>query len=710
MAVNKPTKPSDSAAPGQTQRRVLFGLNTLLALASATALVALANWLVAAKLDRLPPGLLPYVRYDVTATRRYSLSDTTLGVLDALDNEHQVVLLLPEDDSRAQALTDLLDEYARQTDQLTVQRIRMGQDLTQESELFEDVRSRFTVELAVIQQQLDDAMAALRQAQDMAGELSADLDQAMTDPRLDTNTQQMLQVTSVDLNTGQAKMVRLAEDVQAMADLPLPDYHHLLTGEGQLREQLELILREVFGQAELRLQRVKALQDRRGGASEPVLRGLRRLEQLERSLSPAIRALSAVEPTRGYDEASRRLQAGPCVVVLSPEQVRVLPIERLFPPALEQAQANNGSDPRFLGETLLTASLQSLRLDPPPRIVFVVNDDQQALGSRGRYQRVAQRLQSLGIEVVQWDPLERTGDPDQPYAPDPGSTRRPGQRVAYVVLPLASAQADGTTSLNLREERERYIQVIDERLTAGDGVLWMMLVDASQQVGDHPFTAYCRRWGMAPLLNQVVLQRQQFGGEVARSTPEIRFTRWHAPHTVTASLDGLPGYIGVTAPIALVDSQNQAVVQPIVELQETGIWVLPNLADYGSGNPAYRPEEARQSVAVVAAAEQGDARFIVAPVQNWADDAVTGHGQAGPGTADLSGQSFPGNAELILNSLLWLAHHDELIAASPRSQDIRRVQPVSEATLSLYRWLLLLGLPALFLITGITVWAARRRA
>ena len=69
---------------------------------------------------------------------------------------------------------------------------------------------------------------------------------------------------------------------------------------------------------------------------------------------------------------------------------------------------------------------------------------------------------------------------------------------------------------------------------------------------------------------------------------------------------------------------------------------------------------------------------------------------------------YPGNHELFVNSVYWLAGLDELIAASARTQDIRRIQDISDGDVSRLRNTLLFGLPFGVFVIGLSVWFTRR--
>jgi len=70
---------------------------------------------------------------------------------------------------------------------------------------------------------------------------------------------------------------------------------------------------------------------------------------------------------------------------------------------------------------------------------------------------------------------------------------------------------------------------------------------------------------------------------------------------------------------------------------------------------------------------------------------------------------FPGNGELLANSVFWLAKLEPLIAISPAAMEVSRIQPMSDGTLKAWRiGALLVGLPGLVIAAGALVYFARR--
>ena len=72
------------------------------------------------------------------------------------------------------------------------------------------------------------------------------------------------------------------------------------------------------------------------------------------------------------------------------------------------------------------------------------------------------------------------------------------------------------------------------------------------------------------------------------------------------------------------------------------------------------------------------------------------------------GDRFPANAELLVNSLLWLAGTEHLITVSPETLEARRIEDPGAWTLPI-QLATMIGIPVAVLAAGVIVYAVRRR-
>ena len=81
------------------------------------------------------------------------------------------------------------------------------------------------------------------------------------------------------------------------------------------------------------------------------------------------------------------------------------------------------------------------------------------------------------------------------------------------------------------------------------------------------------------------------------------------------------------------------------------------------------------------------------------------------GDTDFAANAFsdnPGNQDLVLNSVSWLARREKELVISPKAPDVRRAI-IKPAELTVIFWLSIAGLPSIGIIIGGFVWWRRRR-
>jgi hypothetical protein len=70
---------------------------------------------------------------------------------------------------------------------------------------------------------------------------------------------------------------------------------------------------------------------------------------------------------------------------------------------------------------------------------------------------------------------------------------------------------------------------------------------------------------------------------------------------------------------------------------------------------------------------------------------------------------LPGNGEFFVNSVLWLAHQDNMLAISPHALQVARIKDMSPAALAFWRGgILTAALPLAAIAAGLMVYVKRR--
>ncbi|MFW5682539.1 MAG: DUF7088 domain-containing protein [Phycisphaeraceae bacterium] len=723
MSETPPAAPSKTTARPR-RRRVLFALNTLLSVSVALALVVLINWL----------AYRQFFRFDFTELGVYTLSPQTRQVLTDLEQEHEIVTLFDADAAPLgqRRVRDLIDEYERQSDAIDVTHLDPNLDIARYDAFASRLRERYADTIAAQQAAIDEARQTVRLLAEELDPVVGALRRTVEDETLpEGRTRQRLQqVLSVLRSLADGERI-LRDEVEPMLNQPLPDYAGVLeilnANLGNVNTRVLPTAIEWFEQA---------ADDPAVPAEgqEALLRAVDTLESVREPVQRSAGALREAPTAEAYDRVRSQLQRGAAVIVMGPERVRVLGQRDLFveidPRIAEQADGPVGEiETRFLGEERLTGALASLRLDPPPMVVFVNAPQTRALGEGGSYRHVADRLRSMSFDVRQWSPsgVQMPGGGQSPAQPPP--TPAEGQKAVWIVLPQPPPNP-GDPMQQAGGGAERVAEVISQRLAAGDAAMVMLAVPTGVMVAaENPLARFASEWGILPQLDRLIVSEERVGETRTVALPRFEVTQWPDPTPITRSLAGMPGLFVAPAPLSL-DPGEDVAVHPLVKVRGERMWTLQaeNITSNRVVAEAEFDEEASEPSFIIAAAAQrtgatndassetGSGRLAVFADSYWATDAVTTRGRiaamglSGAGLVDQGGvPDHPANAELFVNTVYWLAELDDLIATSPRVQKSRRIPDIDREVRTYTLVAVVAGLPAFALFTGVVVYLVRRR-
>jgi hypothetical protein len=701
-----PAKPKQNA-PSQSTRRVKFALNVTVAVLAAVGIAVLINWI----------AYREYKRFDFTATRQYSLSPQTQSVLASLEHGYKITTLLdatqadPTTATYLEKVRDLTDEYARYSSHLAVEHINPEVQSARTEAFQLQVLSQYEQQLQPMVAAIDLGRDALKQAAAAMSGMLQSLKQIASDQSLtDESLRKFVESVAAAFKRNETALIDVDKQIEQALQQALPRYTAAKTDLQSLLQQLD---ESAFAIAADRFKKAADAPATPTAIKNELLELVEQLQRTREQTSKALNELRLVEPVESYDEVRTALSSTQTVVVTGPQQVRVIPINDMFREAPPEVIRQTGQpDPRFLGEEKLTGTLVSMSLQQPPLVVFILNGQGSAVGPRGSYQHVAQRLRSTNIDVQEWNPAGQMSTFGQPTPPAPPPQPKPGQKAVWIVLPFPPmnpmnpmAAAGGA--------KEQVAQIITNRAAQGDAVLFILSADPGSRFGQSdPIADYLQNtWGIAPQLDRILLQELQLPDRQTRASNQIEAAHWPQDLSVSQALTGMQGLFLQTSPLVLSPNDPDVSRYPLAELRGNRLWAQRDFDNpQGLEKAKFNQAESAPSFLVAAAAEKENQRIIVVADPVWATDTVTTYGYFGAGTAELLGARFPGNSELFVNSIYWLAHLDELIAASPRSQDIRRINPMTDTALIAYRWGLLAGMPAVVMILGIGVWLVRRQS
>lgn len=742
---------NQTAAPTAAKRRSINALMVLIAVLAAIGIAIIANYVVYWQYRSLSPDARAWVRFDLTSTRRYSLSEQSRAVLDQLDTEHRVVTMLGGDaiePAQQQRIRDLVDEYARASTSIDVQHIDLDTQSDRREALLAEMDAMFAEDTAAIRASIAEGLRLVERYAETIDKiedwLSGIIDngvklrpasiqrQRLTDLhsqylRLQDQAKRLHQLRNDMLGSNWQDRLKSPGVVRDGDGDNLPNYTALMAAIQQyILDLAGNTLPDTPGKAEQLMRGVvidqlappetqQTAREAQNSLAAMVQQVPAFFQTVKRETDPL---LSIVPPLR-YEEARAILNDHPCVLLTSGSDARVIPANLLFRGTGDTASSQIND--LFVGEEQLTGALISIQLEPAPLVVFIrsniglravsiTGSEQQRI--EGVYDEVTKRLLAMDFEVAEW--------PD-PVNTDPPPLRE-GQRAVWITMPYFRPDVNRSTSLD-NTNKDTVAAFLTERLSKGDAAMVMLYAngDTAPRLVDAPpdtLAELLATFGIDAQLYQsaVQLQSEDEDGENRQYTNQFIVNNWPTSPIVGDALNGINTFFNYPIPIKL--TSKQGVTQtPLVELAAPVLHVQEAAADPKTGVFNPEPDSERDQVLIGAAVEKDDARLVTLGSATWAMDEVLSlaalpDGTVGPDLADREGARilYPGNSDLFINSICWLAHEEALIAASPRTQDIRRIQPMSTGALQTTRVLLWAGMPAVILVLGIGVGLMRRRA
>lgn len=700
---------SHPPSPTQATRRTKYGINVAIAIVAAVALTVLLNVLVYWNRSHLP-------RWDMTATRQYDLSDQTLNVLSSLDQDVEFVTLFEDPDEkytpgRTQLVTrarDLVDEYRRRSSRVQVTHIDPPGDPKAYERFLERIKERSTTTLEPLRQAIIDGRETLRNTQENLNTLADRLKTVTKNPG-STPELQIKQIDGIH-----ATLLSWGQDIEfpqtgwnRELQEPLPDYFGL---HGEVRSLLGQF-DTGYGNLAKVVKQLSEDEQIDNAVKEVLFELSEQIEPFSNRLGQALGSLEALQPDSEYDQVRREVLRRDPVVLLSSDQVRAIGLDDMFRAPRGQTSEGERPDLSFLGEELLTAEIVSTNMKNPPMVVFVSGGQVPPLMPSQRremtFTQVADRLRKMNLDVRQWSPGQM---PTGRRPPEPKPQPAPGQKAVWVILPEPPFNPNPQQNPMAANSRNVIAEHVKQRLEVGDSMLIMMQSNFAAAFGQpDPLIDHLKPFGLTPQIDRKIFH--QFMDPERQTYPlsQFRFNQWSNEFPVTAATAGMLGLFVENCPLVVGEPQiENATTHRMVQLSEDRMWADTDFAD--QEKVKFDKSAAAEMFDIAAAVETDKNRLVVICDPFWASDAITAMATWNiEGGNMVVGARFPANAELFVNSVYWLSGLDELIAASARSQDSRRVEEIGETKLLGMQIGLVAATPLLALAGGVCVWLVRRK-
>ncbi|MEM0913368.1 MAG: Gldg family protein [Planctomycetota bacterium] len=719
MSEPTPAKSEAPTPPSQASRRLRIGLSVAVAAIAAVGVVIVLNMLVAYSVRNAGATVKDLVRYDLTATRRYSLSPQSRQVLDGLGQDIVIVRVFSARGAEpVERVVDLIDEYRQYSPRVSVEDVDPSLSITAVERLGQRVVGEFGDEVDPLVASIEQARLAVDELGNAFVDVAALLQANSDEGGLGEGTAGQVNQFLLTGLSRFAEELQVADDrIEVLINQPLPELGRVKTAlSGTLGGLAQAQLPEAVRVLEAAVRDPEAPPS----AKDRFLQAATLMTAATEQATAAATTLDDAPDAQSYNRVASTLRGQEAVAIIGDGAVRALALSELYrEPDQAMLDELGNREFGFIGEERITGAIAAMQWPAPPLAVFVY-DNRPATGPGGDYTRVADRLSAAGFVVEQWSPRGQQmpgqfGMPGQTI-PTPAPEPDPGQPAVWIVLPAEPSQTQNPMAGMDGSQRQPVADLLARRLPQGDAAMALFAANPGVTFGlaDPVLDLLAERFGIEPRLDELVAQARPTPNAGEQTVYQFNVTRWPDASPIDGALSGMPAVFSVASPVDSAEIEGVTHTQ-LVALDAAKMWLVSDFTSMQALQDATFDEEAAvEDVTIALAAETtGDAeapaqRVIAIADSTWATDYITGYGPLGPGTADVVGSTFPGNGELFVNAVYWLAGTDELIAATPRSQDIRRVGEVSPTAGRVVTLLLLIGLPLLATAAGVAVAVARR--
>jgi ABC-2 type transport system permease protein len=408
---------------------------------------------------------------------------------------------------------------------------------------------------------------------------------------------------------------------------------------------------------------------------------------LARELRIAQDELDRLPPLWGA-EVGAALAVGDCAIISGPAGVTTVPGWQLV------SGSSGGSiafDRRFRGEQAIASALRALKVGKPPVAVFV---HAGALGllrpsaDGNDFAAAADALRGARFDVREWTPA----DGPQPVV---GA----GTTMVWIIIPPSDRDSVDESP------RERALLSVARRLVAqGQPVLLSVGPSLLPLLGQQdPWGTLLHGRGMVAQTGRTVLEMVPTGPDRAETSAVQSIVAGGTDSAVGRAIDGQR--MRLDRPIPLQSDPAASGVSVVVAIEPAAErWIEDDWRRDLKGRME-APESKRFDAAVPVVLASDPVRAMLVGSPTWMTTAVADAADAlGGGRVALRN---PGNRDLLVNAVAWLAGRDDLLAGSGAGREVGRLPRLSRATVGLVGTVEAFVVPSL--IAAVGAWVVVRR-
>ncbi|MAD20302.1 MAG: hypothetical protein CMJ52_09040 [Planctomycetaceae bacterium] len=692
--------------PGTSLRRQAAHLRTLAVVLGVAVGAAAVSVLFEAPVLR--------VQADLTKTRAYSLQPTTVDLLESLEPGWTVRLLVAKDDADPVTMRQVDEVVARMdavTPNLLAERIDPvdPRSIGRYEAVLESLLRSDAATIEVWETGIERAIESFQRLQEVGRKVTPDAMALVASLPESSAVRGLVERTGLVFGTladqGDAFTDFVRESLRSTARQPLPNWRLVRASleANNARQAAEIEkLADVLRQWEITPSIPPTARDWAASV-------LPDIESIAIELRASSDALSTLETTHPLDAAivAESIAAGDVAIVDGPAGTTVIPGWQLFPASAVREGGEGtvvGFDRRFQGEETLVSAIRALRIGDMPQVVFVHAEDRSLLRDRDdglEVAGVANALRTARFEVSEWIP----GRTDRPAVD-------PKRRTVWFISP--PLQRSG---LEYGENEKALLDATRALIAEGEPVLLTVARSMLPLVGKpDPWSAVAASLGVEVDTGRVVFEwvpDAAEGGSVRTWQAIDRHPEGMdvAGGEVLESLRGKRLFVSHATPILIDESMEGAAVVLSAIRPNPLRWIEDDWR--GDGVRVERlPSGGRfeEAVPVAVAVErpgvEGRQRLMVVGAGGWALSALVN--EAGSLGGDRLVLANPGNRELAISGVAWLAGLDELVATASSGREVARFGGVTNAVRTGWGLALFAGLSVGPLLLGTIVWSVRR--
>jgi hypothetical protein len=737
---------SEEATPhtyeSQQDRWIKYGGNVALVSIIVVALACLVIWLF--DLPRLKS------RTDTTMSGLYSLKPQTVQIIKNNKTPVRIISLYtkpkPNPDAPVDAeppqdfmgpVADLLQEYERKGAKIDVEIIDPVEQVAKVDQLINEVTEKYGGEVAKYKKFIADFMPP---AEDAKANKSPPTTRPIYSELSEMATEEAKRVQET-FKSGEVKLPdrRLAQSlidgVTTVADLPRnlgavkekaerdlkkrpPDYKGVVdaleSGLGDTSASLGALIEN--------FERVKDDPQLTGTFKEYVVTSLPRYQALKKKADDVLARIKGLGELK-LDQLRSNLREYNAILVMGPDDMRSLPFDKVWPNPVDVRGFVGGEQKpkrRFAGEQQVTSAILAVTSNVKPKVCFVRSGGPPLTTEGSPFQRggpfslIAERLREYNFQVMEKDLSGSWAMQAQmqrmPAAPEPSD-----EEIKDAVWVVIGVQSGGGM---MGGPAPSVGPKLAAHLNAGGSALVLGAPN-----GDAMPDAL-EPWGVkirtdAVIVHDVVKDtpRSRDFVEQAKKSPPIFVQNSYGKHVITNTLGGLDTAWVMAVPVETTNKSDRTVTRFLPLTNPMNVWGETKIETVESGETiAYNPPDAGKPGGDVppplftgAASEKaGGGRVVVIGCLQFAVNNILTYPDMNLLEQGYVVSRFPGNAELFMNSVFWLARQEPMIAISPAAMETNRVKDVSPGAMIAWRSLLLAIVPLGVLAAGAMVYFARR--